>query len=384
MSRPATLPAAQFTNDPAFLASTSDADVVYFLCNVGDADAQVVLLPKSPSTGFRQAVVVDAGQTGKVPALLHSLIAGGLLAPDGPDAEGSIALVVATHPHADHITGLAELIDEFGESRIAEFWDPGYWHTIDAYHEMMAALARRARIVYAQPTSGFRRWIGTAAITVLSPSVQLRNRFDTYGTEINDASISLRIEAPAIRVTRDETGQRLVRQRSSRLVLGADAQTLSWSYVLSDFPYLSLPVTEQGRLLDVGSGVDTLAADVLKVSHHGSKHGVNLELVERMAPGLTLVSSVPEKGKYGFPHTVAQELIREALQAMAGGKIKERSPDAKLNLFYTADEDDAAPDPKRLGTIGVTLRKGDWTMWRFGDSPGRNVRFEDARRWAPS
>lgn len=380
MARPKPLPAARLAAAD-FVTASADADLVYFLCNVGDADAQLVLLPPSPTTGFRQAVVVDAGRLGKVPPLIRSLISAGVVAPDGPGARGSIALIVATHPHSDHVDGMAELLDAFAvDERIAEFWDPGYWHTIPSFHDMMAAIARQAHIVYAQPTSGFRRWIGTSAVTVLSPSVQLRNRFDTYGTEINDSSISIRIEAPATRVTRDATGQRLVRQRSSRLVLGADAQTLSWSFVLSDFPYLSVPVSEQGRLLDVGSGVDVLRADLLKVSHHGSKHGVNLELVERMAPGLTLISSVPERGSYGFPHTVAQELIREALQATTKGTTQ-RSDDADLNLFYTADKDDASPS-RPLGSIGVLLRKGEWSLWRFGDRPSDRIDLAKAQRWA--
>lgn len=381
MARPKPLPAAKLAAGD-FLADSADADLVYFLCNVGDADAQLVLLPRDPVTGFRQAIVVDAGAKDKLPGLIADLITRGILAPDGPGARGSIALVVATHPHDDHVAGLAQLINRFNEDqRISEFWDPGYWHTIPAYHDAMGAIAQQAHIVYAQPTSGFRRWIGlSTAVTVLSPSVQLRNRFDTYGTDINDASVSMRIEAPATRVTRDPQGHRIVRPKSSRLVLGADAQTLSWSYVLSDFPYLSVPTSEQGRLLDVGSGVDALRADVLKVSHHGSKHGVNLELVERMSPGLTLISSVPGPGKYGFPHTVAQELIREALQATAGSNNVTRSDDADLNIFYTADTVDGANTP--LGTIGVVLRKGDWTMWRFQDRADQPVDLANAVRWS--
>jgi hypothetical protein len=381
MARPKPLPAAKLAAGD-FLADSADADLVYFLCNVGDADAQLVLLPRDPVTGFRQAIVVDAGAKDKLPGLIADLITRGILAPDGPGARGSIALVVATHPHDDHVAGLAQLINRFNEDqRISEFWDPGYWHTIPAYHDAMGAIAQQGHLVYAQPTSGFRRWIGlSTAVTVLSPSVQLRNRFDTYGTDINDASVSMRIEAPATRVTRDPQGHRIVRPKSSRLVLGADAQTLSWSYVLSDFPYLSVPTSEQGRLLDVGSGVDALRADVLKVSHHGSKHGVNLELVERMSPGLTLISSVPGPGKYGFPHTVAQELIREALQATAGSNNVTRSDDADLNIFYTADTVDGANTP--LGTIGVVLRKGDWTMWRFQDRADQPVDLANAVRWS--
>lgn len=379
MARPDPLPAARLTNGEDFLAAADDADLVYFLCNVGDADAQLVLLPRSPASGFRRAVVVDAGRPDKVPSLIDDLITAGIMAPDNhPEAAGSIALVVASHPHKDHVEGMAELIDGYPGGRIAEFWDPGYWHTIDAYHDMMAAIARQAQIVYAQPTSGFRRWIGSAAITVLSPSVQLRNRFDTYGTELNDSSISLRIEAPAIRVVRDAGGQRMVRPRASRLVLGADAQTLSWSYVLTDFPYLAASTTEQARLLDVGSGVDVLRADVFKVSHHGSKHGVNLELVERMRPGVTLISSVPEQGRYGFPHDVAQALIREALESTTSGGT--RSDDARLRIFYTADRDDS-PSARPLGTIGVVLRRDERQVWRFGDEPDEPVDLGAGRRW---
>jgi hypothetical protein len=378
MTRPVALPAARFAADD-FVAATAGADVVYFLCNVGDADAQLLLLPASPTTGFRRVVVVDAGATGKLPPLLESLVAAGLVAPDGhADAPGSIALVVATHPHDDHLRGMPEFLDAFRGGRIAEFWDPGYWHTIDAYHDTMRAIAAQAQVVYAQPTSGFRRWIGSAAITVLSPSVQLRNRFDTYGTELNDSSISLRIEAPAIRVIRDDAGQRLIRPNASRLVLGADAQTLSWSFVLTEFPYLAASTTEQAKLLDVGSGVDVLKADLLKVSHHGSKHGVNLELVERMKPGLTLISSVPDGGKYGFPHEVAQALIREALEATTSGQP--RTSDAGLSILYTADTTDG-PAGAPLGSIGVILKGGSRSVWRFGDTPGRRINLANGMRW---
>jgi len=108
---------------------------------------------------------------------------------------------------------------------------------------------------------------------------------------------------------------------------------------------------------------------------------VNLELVERMAPALTLVSSVPGPGKYGFPHTVAPELIREALQATAGSNTAvTRSDDADLNLFYTADTDDASP-ARPLGTIGGTLTKGKSTMWRFGDRVDQPVDLTQGVRW---
>jgi hypothetical protein len=99
--------------------------------------------------------------------------------------------------------------------------------------------------------------------------------------ELNDSSTSLKIEFPARKVeVRDK--ERVIHDRvaSRTLILGADAQTLSWSYVLTDFPSLKQSDTPAAKAIAAAtSSIDLLSADVLKVSHHASKHGVNLELV---------------------------------------------------------------------------------------------------------
>jgi hypothetical protein len=65
---------------------------------------------------------------------------------------------------------------------------------------------------------------------------------------------------------------------------------------------------------DVQADHHALRAEILKVPHHASKHGVTLGLVELVQPSVTLVSSVGGGGKYNFPHLVALEAIREARQ----------------------------------------------------------------------
>lgn len=77
--------------------------------------------------------------TAKPLSLIKLLTAEGLL-PGG--AEADVALVVATHPHQDHISGMAKVLAGLGE-RVAEFWDPGYCHPIGAFHQMMAAVEVR-------------------------------------------------------------------------------------------------------------------------------------------------------------------------------------------------------------------------------------------------
>ena len=382
MAQPVPIPADRFElpqDDAAkFLGRVRPQDLVYFLCNVGDADAQVVLLPENPQTNKRQALVVDAGRRDKIPALINGLATEGLLPSNGGGLEpGAIALVVATHPHLDHIAGIPEVLRSF-RSAISEFWDPGYFHTLPAYHEMMTAIEESPSLVYAQPTSGLRRWIGNVQVTVLSPSIGLRNRFDTYGIEINDSSISMRLEFPAARVIElDDERNYVTQRRTQSLILGADAQTLSWSYASTDFPYLHASHSAVAKALKMATGSDPLRANVLKISHHGSKHGVNLELVERIAPNVTLVSSVAGGGAYRFPHTIAQELIREGLERTTSTGVAHK-PDYELGLFYTSDVDDAGDD---LGTIAIVMGSQQWEMWRFGDDRDDDVDLGGGRRW---
>lgn len=369
-----------------FVASLASDDLVLFLANVGDGDAQLLLLPLDVGAGARRAIVVDAAIVDKLPALIGSLVDVGLLpGVNKVPAPESIPLVVASHPHLDHIGGMAELLrawaptDTTTRGPISEFWDPGYFHTIGAYHEMMSAIEDQPRLTYAQPTSGFRRWISNTEILVLAPSIQLRNRFDSYGVQINDASISLRVAYPASRVIQlDKDRNYLTAPATRSLILGADAQTLSWSYLLTDFPELADSTSAAARALKAATGGDPIKADVLKVAHHASKHGVNLELVERISPAVTLVSSVGKGGSYGFPHSVAQDVIREALQPLAGARTPTtRKDDADLKFFYTADTDENGP----LGTIATVLGKAKTTIWRFSDAVNDRIDLTKARRW---
>ncbi len=378
MTAPTPIPASLLEDDD-FLGSVDDDHLVYFLCNVGDADAQVVLLPKEEHSDRRRAMVIDAGATKKVPELLRSLAGASLITSENGDLEpGSIALVVATHPHHDHVAGIPEVLHEFGGA-IAEFWDPGYFHPLPAYHQMMAEVEHQQTMLYAQPTSGLRRWIGNLAVTVLSPSIHLRNRFDTYGTEINDSSISLRLEFPAARVIeRDEERNYVGGRNTQSLILGADAQTLSWSFVGADFPYLHASESAAAKILRMATGGDPLRGDVFKVSHHGSKHGVNLELVARIDPSITLVSSVADRGAYNFPHSVAQELIREALHPTTKSR-EAHPPDYELKIFYTCDVLEDSKEP--LGSFALVISKGKREMWRFGDDSKDPIDLTKAKRW---
>jgi hypothetical protein len=388
VAQPVPIPADLFSPLPAgqSLADQIGADdLVYFLCNVGDGDAQLLLLPEQAATQtgsrMRRVIVVDSASPTKIPRLLRTLVGAGLLAAQPGSTtkpvDGAIALVVATHPHRDHIGGMSQLLTGFSGA-ISEMWEPGYYHTGPDYIEMMNAIESQSSLLYAQPTSGLRRWIGNVAITVLTPSIQLRNRFDTYGVEVNNSSISLRVEFPATRVVQRAADRSLVDAPSTRsLILGGDAQTLSWSYADTDFPILAASDSAAAKAIKAATGSDPLRSQVLKVSHHASKHGVNLELVERIKPALTLVSGVAGGGSYKFPHTVSQELIREAVDPTTTSG-KPHPPDWELGIFYTSDTTTAGT---RLGSFAVVIGPGQRSTWRLLDTTTGAIDLGNALRW---
>ena len=349
-----------------FAAQCSGDRLVHFLLNVGDGDTQLVLLPEL--AGVRRMLVVDVATTRKLPALIAALRADPVLGPH----VGAIALVVATHPHNDHIGGMAELLD-LHHDEIAELWDSGFFYTSQTYFQLMQAVADHA-VPIAQPTSGMTRWIDAVKVEALSPSIQLRNRFDTYGVDANNASIVLALEFPSA-VARAEGAPAATR----RLILGGDAQTVAWAGVVQDFPELVANPSPVFAALRMAQGGDTLAADVLKVSHHGSKHGINLELIERIRPGLSLISSVGGGGEFNFPHLLAQEALREARQPTTSTNAPRRK-DYDLGIHYTSAADEAGA---ALGTIAVVVPPtGRPQVWRFGDSPAKTVDLGGARRFA--
>jgi ribonuclease BN (tRNA processing enzyme) len=360
-----------------FLAGIEPSDLVYFLLNVGDGDTQLVLLPVDPETGRRQALIVDVASEGKLTGLLEALESTRLFSAEVAATAEPFAVVVATHPHADHMAGLPGFLDRF-HAQIGEFWEPGYFHTSAGYHNMMTALETH-RIPLVQPTSGTMRFVGQVKVTVLTPGISLRNRFDTYGVEVNNSSIAMRLEFPATRIVERNQDRTFARVDVQSLILGADAQTQSWAQAMVDFPELRPTEAPVAAVLDRTQGHFPLKADIFKVSHHGSKHGMSLELVETMKPKYALISSVSGAGKYNFPHVLCLEALREARDPIAANPNGHHKPDYQLGIHATAALDSKG---RALGSIALVMSatSSKCEMWRFGDQVSETIDLTTARR----
>jgi beta-lactamase superfamily II metal-dependent hydrolase len=374
-------------------AITADPDaLVYFLVNVGDGDTQLLLLPPDSNDHIRRLVIVDVATPGKLPRLLdalHQARVNGQNLIEPPGTQRQIRLLVATHPHFDHIGGMTDLINRYNDPNpalppcIEQFWEPGYFLPTPSFHNLMATLESSPRIRRLQPSAGTTMTLDAVRLTVMGPGVGLRNRFDTYGTEINDSSITIMVGYPANPLFAQQAGSRLDRRAapkpSRRLLLCGDAQFTSWAQTTVDFP--DLQQTQNATLakeLRAARGKDYLTADLIKISHHGSKHGINLELLERVGAPIALVSSVAGGGKFGFPHLLAMEAVREARQATTT-KGTPRKTDHELGIHVTGSN---LASGKPAGSIAVLISRVSGRplrLFRFGDTPNGAVDLAAAR-----
>jgi beta-lactamase superfamily II metal-dependent hydrolase len=171
-----------------------------------------------------------------------------------------IDLLVATHPHSDHIGGLLEVLDEFDVLKVLDCGKP---HTSRTYEDFLTRIDRN-EIPYQVADAGQRIDLHPdIEIEVLSPPAR------RLGDDLNQNSIVLRI----------------VYGRVAFLLMG-DAGVEAEKAILS-------------------SGFE-IKSDILKVGHHGSKSATGGSFLKRVEPRVSIISA-GLGNSYGHP---AAEIIR--------------------------------------------------------------------------
>ena len=141
-------------------AQVGESVRVTFL-DVGQADAILIRSPEG------QTALVDAGRSSPV----TSLRALGV---------NEIDLLVATHPHADHIGGMADVINSFP---VRFYMDNGQTHTTSTYQGLASTLQQRTDITYliAEPRS----------ISLGSVEIEVLPLLPIASTDFNNRSVGL-------------------------------------------------------------------------------------------------------------------------------------------------------------------------------------------------
>ena len=288
--------------------------------NVGHGDAILVELPDRD--GHMRFGMVDAGERGrktrKARDYLKAFVDWRM---EGASPEGSFEFFCLSHPHDDHFTGVMPVLEWAGSQGMhpREFWDSGFRSTSVGYLTIMDYICEHDDIRFMRVTSGTEFHYGPVEVMVLAPSVDLRNRFDTYGVEENDASIVLR-----------------VRLGEGSAILAGDAEYHSWGKITEEFPRTSKVTypkaeskTAEQLIKDIKgdknpnlflqSKISQLSCNLLKVAHHGSMNGTSFQYLEKMSPQHYAITCAKDYTPYGskwqgsFPHPLTRVAIAQAM-----------------------------------------------------------------------
>ncbi|MCC7386734.1 MAG: DNA internalization-related competence protein ComEC/Rec2 [Deltaproteobacteria bacterium] len=222
---------------------------------------------------LRDDLEVAVLPVGQGDAILAELPGGATILIDtGPGAEGGasaaerviapylrrrwirrIDLLILTHPHADHTGGLASIARELELGRV--WWNGDRREADPSFLALIDTLGARVVTATTAPIT-----LGGARLAVLAPV----GRATAYN-QVNDGSIVVSLQL----------GER-------RFLFAGDAEAASEVAMIAASP-------------------DALAADVLKLGHHGSKSSSGESFLERVRPSHA-VSSVGAGNRFGFPH----------------------------------------------------------------------------------
>ncbi len=201
--------------------------------------------------GQGDAILIDKGDT-------DILVDGGpsstnvLAYLQGQDI-ADIDLLVATHPHADHIGGLPDVLAQY---QVSEIWVDGDTATSQTYQKFAAAVASEGATVH-KVARGYTTQMNGLDIAVLNPTSQLTD-------DPNEDSVVLRLTCGEVSV-----------------LLAGDATSDS-----------------EASMLAAGLALDS---DVLKVGHHGSSTSTSAAFLAAVTPKDAVIS-VGAGNTYGHPH----------------------------------------------------------------------------------
>ena len=195
--------------------------------DVGQGDSELIQLPDG------ETILIDSGDRG---AHTNELL--------GKYGVRQIDLIIATHPHADHIGDMREVMRQFN---VKEFWDAGFAYSTKTYTDLLQDIKDRG-VRFLTPKQGESRRFGEVVLEVLHPGLELPDN------NPNNASVVIRLTFG-----------------SKRFLFTGDTEVESWKQMLQ-------------------SETESLGADLLKGAHHGSSNGTSEAVLNAVRPSVYTIS----------------------------------------------------------------------------------------------
>lgn len=227
-------------------------------CNVGQGDATLITFGKIE-------ILTDGGPDGKVLDCLSKHV---------PFWDRELELVILTHPHKDHFSGL---IDVFKRYKVDNFLYNGLGvgdQGIEVLEKEVGSSG--ARVI--QGVAGTKLRLDLMQLDILAPTVQLP--FTIYHLPIGNGTANGDVNSLSI--------VSLIGFGNFRALLTGDIQNEVSDALAQNWP--------NGQV------------HYIKIPHHGSKQGLTENLLKRLVPKVALISA-GKNNIYGHPHKEILEML---------------------------------------------------------------------------
>jgi competence protein ComEC len=208
--------------------------------------------------------------------------------------------VIGTHPHADHIGGLDDVLYAFD---VKEIFMPKVTHTSKTFEDVLIAI-QEAGLSVTSPKVGSTYELGEANWTIIAPSQEVYSN-------LNDYSIGIKV------VFGEQT-----------FIFTGDAEK-----------------TSEDEIIQLGRTI-SLKSDILKVGHHGSSSSTSDEFLKAVNPEYAIIQ-VGADNKYGHPH-------KEIISKLETNNIQVYRTDLHGTIIVTSDGQNITFETSRLSDIART------------------------------
>ena len=248
-------------------AGGSSFDFAVHYLDVGQGDSELIIAGGC-------SVLIDAGEREYGTAVLKAIKDLGV---------EKLDYIIATHPHSDHIGGMAEVIENMDVGKMIVPKVPSELTPTSAAYERMLKAVKKKGLKLTQAKAGDTYTVGNAEMTILGP---IGSNYE----DLNDFSV-------VCKVTYKDTS----------FLFTGDA---------------SFPSED-----DMTASGEDLSADVLKVGHHGSTTSSGRGILAAVQPSVCVISC-GAGNSYGHPHEKALNRIRKYTD-----KIYRTDLDGAISIF---------------------------------------------------
>jgi len=235
--------------------------------DVGQGDAEFIETPR------KQQILIDGGPDMSILEKLGRAM---------PFYDRYIDLVILTHPEADHLNGLIEVLKRYDVGAVIT---AGIVRDTQEYEEWISLLKEKNTPIFIAKTGGIIDLGNNINVNILYPFENLA------GKKLSDSNNNSIV---------------------SQLVYG-------------DFEALFTGDIEKSTENKLVSAGINLNADILKIAHHGSKTSTS-DTFLRAVSALIAVIEVGKDNSYGHPH-------QEVLERLKGLNILQTGKDGDIKIF---------------------------------------------------